>query len=151
MSTLRQRQRNIRAKADHVIDCVCSSLPTLHQTSGDTHSFCVLPRPIVFLLLVQGMSLFVLPRTRVGVRVVLPGRRRICRPSFSLDSFRLKRPDANGPWPLRAGRSGEEQCTPHYMVPISPQCPQEISLLNLTVFQGAEVSSEHFSFYRPET
>ncbi len=41
--------------------------------------------------------------------------------------------------------SGEERCTPHYMVPVSPQCPQEISLLTLTVFQGAAVSSERFS------
>ncbi len=31
------------------------------------------------------------------------------------------------------------------MVPVSPQCPQEISLLTLPVFQGAVVSSEHFS------
>ncbi len=46
---------------------------------------------------------------------------------------------------MRAGPSGEEQCTPHYTVPVSPQCPQEISLLTLPVFQGAAVSSEHFS------
>ncbi len=31
------------------------------------------------------------------------------------------------------------------MVPVSSQCPQEISLLTLPVFQGAAVSSEHFS------
>ncbi len=30
-------------------------------------------------------------------------------------------------------------------MPVSPQCPQEISLLTLPVFQGAVVSSEHFS------
>ncbi len=30
-------------------------------------------------------------------------------------------------------------------VPVSPQCPQEISLLTLPVFQGATVSSERFS------
>ncbi len=41
--------------------------------------------------------------------------------------------------------SGEERCTPHYTVPVSPQCPQEISLLTLPVFQGAAVSSERFS------
>ncbi len=35
---------------------------------------------------------------------------------------------------LRAGPSGEERCTPHYTVPVSPQCPQEISLLTLPVF-----------------
>ncbi len=52
--------------------------------------------PIVFQLLIQGMSLLVLTRIRVSVRVALPGRRRICRPSFLLDSFRLERPDANG-------------------------------------------------------
>ncbi len=46
---------------------------------------------------------------------------------------------------MRAGPSGEERCTPHYTVPVSPQCPQEISLLTLPVFQGAAVSSEHFS------
>ncbi len=40
MSKPRQRQRNMRAKADHV-QVVCSSLPTLHQTSGDTHSLCL--------------------------------------------------------------------------------------------------------------
>ncbi len=46
---------------------------------------------------------------------------------------------------MRAGPSGEERFTPHYTVPISPQCPQEISLLTLPVFQGAAVSSERFS------
>ncbi len=30
-------------------------------------------------------------------------------------------------------------------MPVSPQCPQEISLLTLPVFQGAAVSSERFS------
>ncbi len=39
----------------------------------------------------------------------------------------------------------EERCTPHYMVPISPQCPQEIILPTLPVFQGAAVSRERFS------
>ncbi len=46
---------------------------------------------------------------------------------------------------MRAGPSGEERCTPHYTVPVSPQCPLEISLLTLPVFQGAAVSSERFS------
>ncbi len=46
---------------------------------------------------------------------------------------------------MRAGPSGEERFTPHYTVPVSPQCPQEISLLSLPVFQGAVVSSERFS------
>ncbi len=46
---------------------------------------------------------------------------------------------------MRAGPSGEERCTPHYTVPVSPQCPQEISLLTLPVLQGAAVSSERFS------
>ncbi len=46
---------------------------------------------------------------------------------------------------MRAGPSGEERGTPHYTVPVSPQCPQEIGLPTLPVFQGAVVSSEHFS------
>ncbi len=46
---------------------------------------------------------------------------------------------------LRAGPSGEEQRTPHYSVPISPQYPQEIGLPTLPVFQGIAVSSERFS------
>ncbi len=32
---------------------------------------------------------------------------------------------------------------------ISPQCPQEISLLTLPVFQGTAVSSKHFSQFLP--
>ncbi len=51
-----------------------------------------------------------------------------------IDSLRPERPDANGPGLVRAGPSGEERCTPHYTVPVSPQCPQEISLLTLPVF-----------------
>ncbi len=46
---------------------------------------------------------------------------------------------------MRAGPSGEERCTPHYTVSVSPQCPLEINLLTLPVFQGAAVSSERFS------
>ncbi len=61
------------------------------------------------------------------------------------NSLRLECPDANGPGLLRAGPSGEERCTLHHTVPISPQCPQEISLLTLPVFQGAADSSERFS------
>ncbi len=61
------------------------------------------------------------------------------------NSLRLDCPDANGPGLLRAGPSGEEWSTPHYTVPVSPQCPQEIRLLTLPVFEGAAVSSEHFS------
>ncbi len=52
---------------------------------------------------------------------------------------------SHGPGLKRAGPSGEEWSTPHYTVPVSPQCPQEISLLTLPVFQGAAVSSEHLS------
>ncbi len=91
------------------------------------------------------MSLLVLARIRVRVRVALPSWRRICGSSFLLDSLRLECPDANGPGLLRANPSGEEQYTPHHTVPVSPQCPQEIGLLTLSVFQGAAVSSEHFS------
>ncbi len=54
-------------------------------------------------------------------------------------------PDANGPGLLRAGPSGEEQCTPYLTVPVSPQCPQEIGLPTLPVFQGTAVSSKRFS------
>ncbi len=61
------------------------------------------------------------------------------------NSLRLECPDANGPGLLRAGPSGEERCTLHHTVPVSPQCPQEIGLLTLPVFQGAAVSSEPFS------
>ncbi len=46
---------------------------------------------------------------------------------------------------MRAGPSGEQRGTPHYTVPISLQCPQEISLLTLPVLQGTAVSSEHFT------
>ncbi len=79
------------------------------------------------------------------VSVALPGRRRICRPSFSLDILRLQRPEAYGPGLLRAGPSGEERCTLHHTVPVSSQCHQEIGLPTLPVFQGAAVSSEHFT------
>ncbi len=83
--------------------------------------------PIVFQLLIRGMSLLVL--ARIGVRVTRPGRRRICG-SIVFGQNALM------PWSraLRAGPSGEERCTPHYTVPVSPQCPQEISLLTLPVF-----------------
>ncbi len=52
---------------------------------------------------------------------------------------------------MRAGPSVEERCTPRYMVPVSPQCPQEISQPTLprTVFQGAAISSEHTSQFFP--
>ncbi len=63
------------------------------------------------------------------------------RMSFSLINLLLKCPDNNCPEFLRAGPSGEERCTQHQMVPIS----LEISLLTLPGFQGAAVSSEHFS------
>ncbi len=66
---------------------------------------------------------------------------RICGPSFRLRSPRPRSPGVHGPGLMRAGPSGEERCTPHYMVPVSPQCPQEISLPT----QGAAVSSDRFS------
>ncbi len=74
-------------------------------------------------------------------------QRQICGSSSKKKkkSLRLECPDANGPGLLRGGPSGEERCTPHHTVPVSPQCPQEISLLTLPVFQGAAVSSECFS------
>ncbi len=46
---------------------------------------------------------------------------------------------------MKARPSGEERGTPHYTVPVSPQCPQEIGLPTLPVFQGAAVFSERFS------
>ncbi len=111
--------------------------------------------PAVFQLFIRGASLLVLPRIS-GVRAALPGRRllsrrRICGPSFSLDSLRLKGPDAYGPGLLRVGPSGEDRCTPHHTVPVSLQCPQEISLSTLPppVLQGTVVSSEHISQHPP--
>ncbi len=62
-------------------------------------------------------------------------------------SSRICRPSAYGPGFMRAGPAGEEQCTPRFMVPVSPQCPQVIgvpTLLHL-VFQGTAISSEHTS------
>ncbi len=95
----------------------------------------------MFQLLVQGMSLLVLTsilksewRSRVEDG-----------PTFSMNDLLLKCADANGPGLLRAGPSGKERCTSKHTVPVSPQCPQEICLLTLPVFQGAAVSSEHFS------
>ncbi len=58
---------------------------------------------------------------------------RVWGPSFSIGCFWGSIP------------SGEERGTPHYTVPVSPRCPQEISLLTPPVFQGAAVSSERFS------
>ncbi len=69
----------------------------------------------------------------MGLRTIISNRR-LLRQSW-----------CQGPGLVRAGPSGEERCTPHYTVPVSPQCPQEISLLTLPVFQGAAVSSERFS------
>ncbi len=68
--------------------------------------------PIVFQLLIRGMSLLVL--ARIGVRVTRPGRRQICG-SIVFGQNALM------PWSraLRAGPSGEERCTPHYTVPVS--------------------------------
>ncbi len=39
--------------------------------------------------------------------------------------------------------------SPHYTVLVSPQCPLEISLLTLPVFQGTAVSSKHFYQFLP--
>ncbi len=69
----------------------------------------------------------------VGLRNVVSNRRL------------LRQSCCHGPGLMRAGPSGEERSTPHYTMPVSPQCPQEISLLTLPVFQGAAVSNEHFS------
>ncbi len=91
--------------------------------------------------------------------VILPGVERDFPPVFSWDwdgkrlkfvtvvsNRRLLRQSwCYSPGLMWAGPSGEERCTPHYTVPVSPQCPQEISLLTLPVSQGAAVSSERFS------
>ncbi len=74
-----------------------------------------------------------LARDDAGLRTVVSNRR-LLRQSWCYI-----------PGLMRAGPSGEERFTPHYTVPVSPQCPQEISLLTLPVFQGAAVSSERFS------
>ncbi len=76
---------------------------------------------------------------------MLPGRRRICGPSFSLDSLQLEHRDAMaqdlwGQAPL--GKSGVHRIT---------RCLSLLSALRRSVckylpfFQGAAVSSEHFS------
>ncbi len=72
-------------------------------------------------------------RDDAGLRTVISNRRLLMQ-SWS-----------HGPGLKRAGPSGEEWSKPHYTVFVSPQCPQEISLLTLPVFQGAAVSSERFS------
>uniref|UniRef100_A0A8C1PHI0 Zgc:112265 n=1 Tax=Cyprinus carpio TaxID=7962 RepID=A0A8C1PHI0_CYPCA len=58
-----------------------------------------------------------------------------------------RNPGFSIPGLLKAGPSGEEQCTPHHPVPVSPQCPQEIGLSTLLplVLQGTAVSSDCFS------
>ncbi|KAI2646186.1 Zinc finger protein 462 [Labeo rohita] len=52
---------------------------------------------------------------------------------------------------LRAVPSGEEQCTPHHIVPVSAQHHREIDLLTLppTVLQGTAVSSDRISQHPP--
>ncbi len=77
------------------------------------------------------------PGPKTDLRIIIFKKKKNC--------LRLKCPDANGPGLLRVGPSGEERCTLHHTVPVSPQCPQEISLLTLPVCQGAAVSSERFS------
>ncbi len=95
----------------------------------------------MFQLLIQGTSLLVLTS-------ILESEWRSWvedGPTFSINNLLLKCPDANGPGLLRAVPAGKERCTSKHTVPVSPQCPQEICLLTLPVFQGAAVSSEHFS------
>ncbi len=65
-------------------------------------------------------------RDVVGLRTVISNRR-LLRQSW-----------CQGPGLVRAGPPGEERGTPHYTVPVSPRCPQEISLLTLPVFQGLQ-------------
>ncbi len=106
----------------------------------------------MFQFLIQGTSLLVLPRIldpEWRSRAEGFWHKRICGPSLSLDNLRLERPDAYGPGLLRAGPSGEERCTQHHTVPVFPQCPQEIGLPTLPMFQGAAVSSERFSQFFP--
>ncbi len=63
----------------------------------------------------------------------------------SIGDFGWCSPGAHCPGLMRVGPAGEERRTPRYTVPVSPQCPQEIGLPTLPVFQGAAVSSEHTS------
>ncbi len=51
----------------------------------------------------------------------------------------------NGPGLMRAGHSGEARGIQHYTVHVSPQCPKEIGLPTLPMFQCAAVSSKGFS------
>ncbi len=94
------------------------------------------------------------PRVRTEVPGDALGRglrslSRICGPYFRLRSPRPRSPDAFWPRAYEGrplwGRAG----TLHYTVPVSPQCPQEISLPTLPEFQGAAVSSERFSQFLP--
>ncbi|MCJ8738081.1 hypothetical protein PDJAM_G00031590 [Pangasius djambal] len=74
-------------------------------------------------------------------------RNRICGPLFCRRRPRLRSPDASGPGFSRADPSGAERCTPHFTVPVTPQCPREVGLPTLPpmVLQGAAASSEHLS------
>ncbi len=72
--------------------------------------------PIVFQLLIRGMSLLVL--ARIGVRVMRPGRRRICG-SLVFDA------NGPGPWgPAPLGKSGVHRNT---------RCPSLLSALRRSV------------------
>ncbi len=95
-------------------------------------------------------------RSAVPCRSSIPGHRAsLSKYSGSEDRHFLRRLLRQSwcyiPGLMRAGPSGEERFTPHYTVPVSPQCPQEISLLTLPVFQGAAVStSVSLSLFCPE-
>ncbi len=58
-------------------------------------------------------------------------QRSIWGPSFWLRSLRQRSPDGCVPGFLRVAPAGEERCTPHYTVPVSPQCPRKTELLTL--------------------
>ncbi len=79
------------------------------------------------------------------------GKWRIWGPSSSIRRLWPNSPDNYGPGQLGADPSGEERYTPQNMVPVSPQCPQEIVPLPLppSVLQDTVISSESFSQLLP--
>ncbi len=117
----------------------CSSqLATMYDDSNQvvSHFIGVCFHPQLLPLGFEGQGLGVRWRGRGRGR----GKTEKCDSPLSWGS-----PDAYGPGLLRASPSGEDQRTPHHTVPDSPQCPQEIGVTTLPVFQDAAVSSERFS------
>ncbi len=152
-----------RARADHTTGCVF--LPANATSLLGIHTVCVwsawersmqshLSRSRLPALRASPAACTSLPegslsRGSLNQRSLLRSLSRICGPSFRLRSPRPSNPDRHGPGRMGVGPSGEEQ--PHYTVPVSPQCPQEIGLPTLPAFQGTAVSSKRISQSRTET